>query len=128
SNNGFGECKRRSESTAENAPKKSRLETRPSCPPLKVRKEKLGDRIAALQHLVAPFGKTDTASVLMEAIGYIKFLHNQVDTLSVPYMKSSSRKKSTDSKIKEEDEEEDGLRSRGLCLVPLSCLSFMADG
>ncbi|XP_061967417.1 transcription factor bHLH110-like isoform X3 [Populus nigra] len=39
------------------APKKSRLESRVSCPPLKARKEKLGDRIAALQQLVAPFGK-----------------------------------------------------------------------
>ncbi|AET01532.2 basic helix loop helix (bHLH) DNA-binding superfamily protein, putative [Medicago truncatula] len=33
----------------------------------------LGERIAALQH-VSPFGKTDTASVLHEATGYmIKF-------------------------------------------------------
>ncbi|XVF63804.1 hypothetical protein PTKIN_Ptkin09bG0116300 [Pterospermum kingtungense] len=39
------------------AAKKSRLESRVSCPPFKVRKEKLGDRIAALQQLVAPFGK-----------------------------------------------------------------------
>uniref|UniRef100_A0A7C8ZUK1 BHLH domain-containing protein n=1 Tax=Opuntia streptacantha TaxID=393608 RepID=A0A7C8ZUK1_OPUST len=59
--------------------KKPRFESRSSCPPFKVRKEKLGDRIAALQQLVAPFGKTDTASVLMEAIGYIKFLQNQVE-------------------------------------------------
>jgi hypothetical protein len=80
-----------------------------------VRKEKLGDRITALQQLVSPFGKvsfwifllfsnstltiaslcfvirlkahpmvmysylfqTDTASVLHEAIEYIKFLHDQ---------------------------------------------------
>ncbi|MBA0722223.1 hypothetical protein Golax_002912, partial [Gossypium laxum] len=66
------------EAKASTATKKSRLESR-ACPPFKVRKEKLGDRIAALQHLVAPFGKTDTASVLMEAIGYIKFLQNQVE-------------------------------------------------
>ncbi|KAK9165455.1 hypothetical protein Scep_000646 [Stephania cephalantha] len=70
------------------APKKPRVESRSSLTPFKVRKEKLGDRIAALQQLVAPFGKTDTASVLMEAIGYIKFLQDQVETLSVPYMKS----------------------------------------
>ncbi|KAL6511799.1 hypothetical protein OROGR_021396 [Orobanche gracilis] len=76
----------------ENATKKSRLEGRASCPPFKVRKEKLGDRISALQQLVAPFGKTDTASVLMEAIGYIKFLQDQVETLSVPYMKASRNK------------------------------------
>nr|GLL48367.1 transcription factor bHLH110-like isoform X3 [Ipomoea trifida] len=118
-------------------PKKSRLDSRASCPPFKVRKEKLGDRIAALQQLVAPFGKTDTASVLMEAIGYIKFLQNQVETLSVPYMKLSRNKSSgraMQGVIKHGQEENIGseearrdLRSRGLCLVPLSCLSYVTD-
>ncbi|XP_050208616.1 transcription factor bHLH110 [Mercurialis annua] len=115
--------------TLQAAPKKSRLETRASCPPFKVRKEKLGDRIAALQQLVAPFGKTDTASVLMEAIGYIKFLQNQVETLSVPYMKLSRNKSSrtTQFSTTEEGNEErkKDLRSRGLCLVPLSCMSYV---
>uniref|UniRef100_A0ACD5TF71 Uncharacterized protein n=1 Tax=Avena sativa TaxID=4498 RepID=A0ACD5TF71_AVESA len=60
------------------AAKKPRTETPSSMPTFKVRKEKLGDRITALQQLVSPFGKTDTASVLHEAIGYIKFLHDQV--------------------------------------------------
>ncbi|KAG6498725.1 hypothetical protein ZIOFF_038447 [Zingiber officinale] len=46
---------------------------------LKVRKEKLGDRIIALHQIVSPFGKTDTASVLLEAIGYIRFLHSQIE-------------------------------------------------
>ncbi|KAJ6306432.1 hypothetical protein OIU78_021697 [Salix suchowensis] len=114
------------------APKKSKLESRAPCPPLKVRKEKLGDRIAALQQLVAPFGKTDTASVLMEAIGYIKFLQNQVETLSVPYMKSSrnntSRSIQAASNSGGEESKRD-LRSRGLCLVPLSCMSYVTtDG
>ncbi|CAA2994359.1 transcription factor bHLH110-like [Olea europaea subsp. europaea] len=37
---------------------KPRLDSRAACsPPFKVRKEKLGDRISALQQLVAPFGK-----------------------------------------------------------------------
>ncbi|XP_019174114.1 PREDICTED: transcription factor bHLH110-like isoform X2 [Ipomoea nil] len=124
-------------------PKKSRLDSRASCPPFKVRKEKLGDRIAALQQLVAPFGKTDTASVLMEAIGYIKFLQNQVETLSVPYMKLSRNKNSgramqgvnvCDIIYGQEEiinigseEARRGLRSRGLCLVPLSCLSYVTD-
>ncbi|XP_031114339.1 transcription factor bHLH110-like isoform X2 [Ipomoea triloba] len=120
-------------------PKKSRLDSRASCPPFKVRKEKLGDRIAALQQLVAPFGKTDTASVLMEAIGYIKFLQNQVETLSVPYMKLSRNKSSgramqgvikhlqgQEENIGSEEARRD-LRSRGLCLVPLSCLSYVTD-
>ncbi|XP_017614349.1 transcription factor bHLH110-like isoform X1 [Gossypium arboreum] len=118
------------EAKASTATKKSRLESR-ACPPFKVRKEKLGDRIAALQHLVAPYGKTDTASVLMEAIGYIKFLQNQVETLSVPYMKSSrnrtSRSKHGGSMMEMGNEEEtrQDLKSRGLCLVPLSCMSYL---
>ncbi|GMN37187.1 hypothetical protein TIFTF001_006615 [Ficus carica] len=49
--------------------KKARVQSSSSQPPLKVRKEKLGDRITALHQLVSPFGKTDTASVLLEAIG-----------------------------------------------------------
>ncbi|KAF9683066.1 hypothetical protein SADUNF_Sadunf05G0173500 [Salix dunnii] len=114
------------------APKKSKLESRAPCPPFKVRKEKLGDRIAALQQLVAPFGKTDTASVLMEAIGYIKFLQNQVETLSVPYMKPSrnntSRSIQAASNSGSEESKRD-LRSRGLCLVPLSCMAYVTtDG
>ncbi|KAL5073944.1 hypothetical protein RYX36_012928 [Vicia faba] len=137
--NGGGETKRVMQSKAsqsETALKKSRSssESRPSCAPFKVRKEKLGDRIAALQQLVAPFGKTDTASVLMEAIGYIKFLQGQVETLSVPYMKSSqsqnNRLMQGDSPIGDTNgEPKQYLRSRGLCLVPLSCMSYIAgDG
>ncbi|XP_039032455.1 transcription factor bHLH110-like [Hibiscus syriacus] len=121
--------------TAATAVKKIRLESRASCPPFKVSKEKLRDRIAALQQLVAPFGKTDTASVLMEAIGYIKFLQNQVETLSVPYVKSSrnktSRSKQGGSTMEDEDEEEEegqpDLKTRGLCLVPLSCMSYVTN-
>ncbi|OVA08739.1 Myc-type [Macleaya cordata] len=117
------------------APKKPRLESsRSSFPPIKVRKEKLGDRIANLQQLVAPFGKTDTASVLMEAIGYIKFLHEQVETLSVPYMKSSVRnnirpniQRGSIAGEGEIDEPKRDLRSRGLCLVPLSCTSYITN-
>ncbi|XP_062098173.1 transcription factor bHLH110 isoform X2 [Humulus lupulus] len=121
--------------TTQSAPnKKPKMESRTSCPPFKVRKEKLGDRIATLQQLVSPFGKTDTASVLMEAIGYIKFLQNQVETLSVPYMKSSRNKitKTTQRGVKEDGSESElkgDLRSRGLCLVPLSCMSYVTgDG
>ncbi|KAG6766768.1 hypothetical protein POTOM_027941 [Populus tomentosa] len=109
--------------------KKNRSTPRSLCPPLKVRKEKLGDRIAALQRLVAPYGKTDTASVLTEAIGYIQFLHDQVQTLSVPYMKSSNIKPARTTQVSSNEEDGKGqqkrdLRSRGLCLVPLSCVSF----
>ncbi|KAH9605526.1 hypothetical protein KSS87_023154 [Heliosperma pusillum] len=134
-NNGILEPKRSScivepNSSYQSASKKQRFETRASCPPFKVRKEKLGDRIAALQQLVAPFGKTDTASVLSEAIGYIKFLQNQIETLSVPYMKLGSRNRSYNNLHRISDENEankQDLRSRGLCLVPLTCMSYITS-
>lgn len=135
-NSRVAEAKRTSISVEPKVPaKKSRSdESRASCPPFKVRKEKLGERIAALQQMVAPFGKTDTASVLMEAIGYIKFLQNQVETLSVPYMKSSRNKSNRTmmqggSLLEDQSEEpKQDLKSRGICLVPLSCLSYITDG
>ena len=39
-------------------------------------KVNLGEKIMALQQIMSPFGKTDTASVLLETITYIKFLHD----------------------------------------------------
>ncbi|XP_030506610.2 uncharacterized protein LOC115721687 [Cannabis sativa] len=120
---------------------------------IQVPKVKLGDRITALQQIVSPFGKTDTASVLYEAIQYIKFLQEQVKLLSNPYMKTNSHKDawgSLDRNIKDHHHHQNqqnnqmmmvmkgdhhhhhqnhqnnhhvklDLRSRGLCLVPLSC-------
>ncbi|KAK1377617.1 Transcription factor bHLH68 [Heracleum sosnowskyi] len=120
-----------------------------------VRKEKLGDRITALHQLVSPFGKTDTASVLLEAIGYIRFLQSQIEALSLPYLGSGSgnnmrqqhqhsvqgeknclfpddpgqllndnnclkRKAAPDQQESNEEAKKD-LKSRGLCLVPVSC-------
>ncbi|OVA00077.1 Myc-type [Macleaya cordata] len=79
----------------------------------KERKEKVGERIAALQQLVSPFGKTDTASVLTEAMEYINFLQDQVKVLSAPYLQSTTGKF--------QESEHYSLRSRGLCLVPISC-------
>ncbi|CAL9749331.1 unnamed protein product [Musa acuminata subsp. burmannicoides] len=115
--------------SSQTPPRKPRFEQqRSSFSPFKVRKEKLGDRIAALQQLVAPFGKTDTASVLIEAIGYIKFLLDQVEKLSVPYMRSCGSKRSRtmeEASNGESDEPRRDLRSRGLCLVPLSCTSYV---
>ncbi|PIA38438.1 hypothetical protein AQUCO_02800271v1 [Aquilegia coerulea] len=110
--------------TSEPTFKRPRIETPSPLPTFKVRKEKLGDRITALQQLVSPFGKTDTASVLFEAIEYIKFLHEQVGVLSTPYMKNGApatqyQQKSDKSKDTEALKQID-LRSRGLCLVPIS--------
>ncbi|KDP38997.1 hypothetical protein JCGZ_00754 [Jatropha curcas] len=101
--------------------KRPRNETQSPVPAFKVRKEKMGDRITALQQLVSPFGKTDTASVLSEAIEYIKFLHEQVSVLSTPYMKGGApihnHQQVSD---KDPDGQKQDLRSRGLCLVPVS--------
>ncbi|KAG4977958.1 hypothetical protein JHK86_037432 [Glycine max] len=102
----------------------AKFEEKPNCPNTllnKVRKEKLGDRITALQQLVSPFGKTDTASVLHEAIEYIKFLHDQV--LSTPYMKNNGapiQHQQDCDNLKDSEGAKQDLRSRGLCLVPIS--------
>ncbi|XP_028774027.1 transcription factor bHLH68 [Neltuma alba] len=104
----------------------------------KVRKEKLGDRITALHQLVSPFGKTDTASVLLEAIGYIRFLQSQIEALSLPYLGTTGSSSSNmrqqhsvqgekncifpeDSGQELQEEAKKDLKSRGLCLVPVSC-------
>ncbi|XP_077231113.1 transcription factor bHLH113-like isoform X1 [Tasmannia lanceolata] len=93
--------------------------------PFKVRKEKLGERITALQQLVSPFGKTDTASVLHEAMGYIRFLHDQVQVLSSPYL----QRLPSSASLPEAGEEESryDLSSRGLCLVPVACTVHVAN-
>ncbi|KAK9089576.1 hypothetical protein Scep_028658 [Stephania cephalantha] len=114
-----------SNTSTESTFKRPRIETPTPLPTFKVRKEKLGDRITALQQLVSPFGKTDTASVLFEAIEYIKFLHEQVGALSTPYMKSGSshhiQYQQNSDKLKDYGEgSKQDLRSRGLCLVPIS--------
>ncbi|XP_062214521.1 transcription factor LATE FLOWERING-like isoform X2 [Phragmites australis] len=80
----------------------------------RVSRERLGERIIALQQLVSPFGKSDTASVLHEALGYIRFLHDQVQV-----------QESAAGVVVEPPRPSD-LRSRGLCLVPISCTEHVA--
>lgn len=105
----------------EPASKRPRFETPSPLPTFKVRKEKLGDRVTALQQLVSPFGKTDTASVLHEAVEYIKFLQDQVSVLCSPYMGNEApvealgKRKDDQQGLSKQD-----LRSRGLCLMPIS--------
>uniref|UniRef100_A0A6N2LVH5 BHLH domain-containing protein n=1 Tax=Salix viminalis TaxID=40686 RepID=A0A6N2LVH5_SALVM len=83
------------------------------------RKENLGERIVALQQLVSPYGKTDTASVLMEAMEYIRFLHEQVQVLSAPYLQGTPT-----AQIQELGQH--SLESKGLCLVPISYTAGIA--
>ncbi|MED6134166.1 hypothetical protein PIB30_034694 [Stylosanthes scabra] len=116
-----------SKSGSERAFKRTRIETPSPLPTFKVRKEKLGDRITALQQLVSPFGKTDTASVLHEAIEYIKFLHDQVNVLTTPYMKNGApiQHQQVCDNGKDSGAKQD-LRIRGLCLVPVASTFPMA--
>ncbi|CAH2053301.1 unnamed protein product [Thlaspi arvense] len=87
----------------------------------KVRKERLGERIAALQQLVSPYGKTDAASVLHEAMGYIKFLQDQIQVLCSPYLINYSLDGGgvVTGDVRQGKKVRD-LRSRGLCLAPVS--------
>ncbi|KAJ8535931.1 hypothetical protein K7X08_034332 [Anisodus acutangulus] len=101
--------------------KKARVQHSSAQPSLKVRKEKLGDRITALHQLVSPFGKTDTASVLSEAIGYIRFLQAQIQALSSPYMGNAAGSMGHTHQQSDSQHRVKDLRSRGLCLVPISC-------
>ncbi|CAO2168223.1 unnamed protein product [Urochloa humidicola] len=109
--------------------KKARTGSPSPLPTFKVRKEKLGDRITALQQLVSPFGKTDTASVLHETIEYIKFLHEQVGSLSAPYLKN--RQQVPHLKVARDGGEaaavKGDLTGRGLCLVPISSTFAVAS-
>ncbi|XP_023747329.1 transcription factor bHLH123 isoform X2 [Lactuca sativa] len=114
------------ESVTEPLNKRTKNDHQSHLPSFKVKKEKMGDRITALQQLVSPFGKTDTASVLFEAIDYIRFLHEQVSVLSTPYMKNGAStiqhqpQKLQQTSEKSSDGTTHDLRRRGLCLVPFS--------
>ncbi|KAL3570036.1 hypothetical protein D5086_027285, partial [Populus alba] len=98
------------------------------------RKEKLGEKITTIQGLVCPFGKTETASVLFECIEYIRFLHEQIQILSSPYLGTASSSMRIQQKsvhgerncaflehpVQDSQDKAKDLRSRGLCLVSVS--------
>ncbi|CAL9754313.1 unnamed protein product [Musa acuminata subsp. burmannicoides] len=88
------------------------------------RSQKLGDKITALQQLVSPFGKTDTASVLHEAALSINFLHEQIKMLAAPYFGMSS----PEVRVQGHARNSADLRSRGLCLAPVDAIPELMDG
>uniref|UniRef100_A0A0D9VSK7 BHLH domain-containing protein n=1 Tax=Leersia perrieri TaxID=77586 RepID=A0A0D9VSK7_9ORYZ len=95
------------------------------------RSQKLGDKITALQQLVSPYGKTDTASVLHEAAACIRQLHHQIQILTAPYSGTSP----SSSSASQQDAGGGGgatteLRRRGLCVAALSpaVVSLVAEG
>ncbi|KAI3473936.1 hypothetical protein Pfo_028393 [Paulownia fortunei] len=148
SSNMFDFSHKSSEHCHRGAAKKARIQT--SSAQSAIKERKIGDRITALHQLVSPFGKTDTASVLLEAIGYIRFLQSQIEALSLPYLGSGSgnmrrqqpvhrertclfpedpgqllnekyMKRKAISEQESDEEPKKDLKSRGLCLVPISC-------
>ncbi|PWA90434.1 transcription factor bHLH114 [Artemisia annua] len=84
------------------------------------RSQKLADKITALQKLVSPYGKTDTASVLQEAHISINLLHGQIQKL----LQSTQTPAINIGPIQNRNnkEAESSLRDKGLCLVPVSTL------
>ncbi|KAF2301191.1 hypothetical protein GH714_020739 [Hevea brasiliensis] len=82
---------------------------------------------------------TDTASVLLEAIGYIRFLQGQIEALSSPYLGTASSNMRNQQSVQgernsvfPEDPGQDSNDkpkdlSRGLCLVPVSCTQHVGS-
>ncbi|KAH1045653.1 hypothetical protein J1N35_036437 [Gossypium stocksii] len=83
------------------------------------RSQKLSDKITALQKLVSPYGKTDIASVLEEASLYIKLLHQHIQNL-FEMLRRSHNSLAAIHPPQETEKKKQDLRSRGLCLVPIS--------
>ncbi|KAG5526382.1 hypothetical protein RHGRI_032610 [Rhododendron griersonianum] len=78
-------------------------------------------------------GKTDTASVLHEAMGYIRFLQEQVQVLCSPYLKTHPSSlghfhhQEGGENGGEEQPGKNDMRSRGLCLVPVESIAHVSS-
>ncbi|KAM1053794.1 hypothetical protein ACFX2I_001211 [Malus domestica] len=84
------------------------------------RSQKLSDKITALQKLVSPYGKTDTASVLQEASTYIMLLQEQIQQNLLRMLGNSYKNAAALHSQESGSGQALDLRSKGLCLVPVS--------
>ncbi|CAI9787413.1 unnamed protein product [Fraxinus pennsylvanica] len=115
----------------------------------RLRRERIAERMKALQVLVPNANKTDKASMLDEIIDYVKFLQLQVKVLSMSRMgnaagvvprvadislegkSSNDGMKVTEQQVAKLLEEDMGsamqyLQGKGLCLMPISLASAMS--
>ncbi|CAL4966179.1 unnamed protein product [Urochloa decumbens] len=113
------------------APKKARVHTSSSAQStLKVRKERLGDRITALHQIVSPFGKVFSFPYLGHGNGSSMQQQHTVASLlnhsnSNVTVEAEGPTEQDEGNVGDADNKKD-LRSRGLCLVPVSCTSHLA--
>ncbi|XP_022869846.1 transcription factor bHLH69-like [Olea europaea var. sylvestris] len=118
----------------------------------RLRRERITERMKALQELVPNANKTDKASMLDEIIDYVKFLQLQVKVLSMSRMgnaagviprvadissegsskgNNSDGMKTTEQQVAKLLEEDMGsamqyLQGKGLCLMPISLASAVS--
>ncbi|XP_038691925.1 transcription factor bHLH112-like isoform X2 [Tripterygium wilfordii] len=91
------------------------------------RSQKLSEKITALQQLVSPYGKTDTASVLQEASFYIRLLQEQIQNLIQTQSSLYSYGVQDHAPLLIIGERPVDLQSRGLSLVPISITQKLTE-
>ncbi|KAK6941491.1 hypothetical protein RJ641_026868 [Dillenia turbinata] len=111
------------------AVKKARVQPSSNQSTFKVRKEKLGDRITALHQLVSPFGKALSLPYMGSGSSNVRQQQSVQGERNGLFPEDPGQLLNDNSSIKrkggpEQDSREEpkkDLRSRGLCLVPVSC-------
>nr|GEZ77126.1 transcription factor UNE12-like [Tanacetum cinerariifolium] len=90
----------------------------------RLRRERIAERMRALQELVPSCNKTDKATMLDEILDYMKFLRIQVKVLSMNRLGGAEREV---AKLMEEDvgAAMQFLQSKALCIMPISLASLL---
>ncbi|KAG5008718.1 hypothetical protein JHK87_017233 [Glycine soja] len=113
--------------------KKTKSQPSSSQPPLKVRKEKLGDRITALHQLVSPFGKALSSPYLgngsknMRNPQSVHGERNSVFPEDPGQLLNDNGLKRKGAPNQDAKDKPRDLKSRGLCLVPVSCTQHVGN-